>query len=194
MANDSDGGSGGGVSAAVVKQLALAIRSLNQSVRSIRNRLGQLAPILFNLGDAARQLLRNPVKFILSTVVGFVVTVFIEPVFGGIVAVGTDIVLAIRFFFVSLTSAFTLFSSAILGAAGRLGSDVLLFIGEWNQAVARLVAEAGLGALPIATGLWLVEGIVIGYGVLLLAQTVASAVGLGRLAGGIRAVIAGVIP
>lgn len=146
--------------------LVKAINTLSRQVQGVQKAVSGLPRILFNLGQEARALLKNPATYIVGVVSSFVFSVFVRPIFEAILLTGQATVGAVTFVFDSLAGFLALGAELIVGAGRPIGASVLSGITEFNQSVAGLVAGAGLGALPIATALLTAEALIFGYGTL----------------------------
>lgn len=105
----------------------------------------------------ATALIRNPIKFIMTTVILWFLNAFVFPVFNAILAGGRAIVRAITTVFDVAAGTATWTSTTLIGVVAVVPRQVFGVIGEFNMALAQLAATAGLGAPPIVAALYIAE-------------------------------------
>lgn len=148
------------------------VRQINRAVDSaIRNRIPDW---IYNVGGRGVKLLKNPVTFILTVVIGYVVNTFIRPTFQAVVSAGAVIARIPLLVFlggdlrwgptgsIGLADAPWWAAVQLSAVAGVPVAAVFRTVQRFNESIAAMVATAGLAGFPIAAGLAVVEvGVVI---------------------------------
>jgi hypothetical protein len=122
-----------------------------------------LNQFLNSLGRSTRRLLSNPRSFILTVVVGYVVTNFIRPPIRAVVVVTGQVASAIEAAALSIAGIPSYVATALGGGLGAAGGTLIATVTEYNQAVQALAADAGITGLPIVTVLFVIEMLVGGW-------------------------------
>jgi len=107
---------------------------------------------------------KNPVGFILTTIVFYFYANFIRPPIRAVVVITARLEAAIDTAFQAFAGSFTSVGDAVSGGGEDVGSALLRVYADYTRAVEALAADAGVLGLPIVTflnvvglgvGLWL---------------------------------------